>query len=40
METVTRRAAQQKQKSEPAAGRRISPEAVTEQVRNGTWETR
>jgi hypothetical protein len=36
METVTRRAAQQKQKSEPAAGRRIGPEAVTEHVRNGT----
>jgi hypothetical protein len=36
METVTRRAMKSKQKSEPAAGRRISPEAVTEQVRNGT----
>ena len=31
METVTRRAMQSKQKSEPAAGRRIGPEAVTEQ---------
>jgi hypothetical protein len=29
-----------KQKSELAAGRRKSPEAVTEQVRNGTGETR
>jgi len=36
METVTRRDAQQKQKSEPAAGRRKGPEAVTELVRNGT----
>ena len=36
METVTRRAMQSKQKSEPAAGRRKGPEAVTELVRNGT----
>src|SRR5208337_4950530 len=36
METVTRRAMKSKQKSELAAGRRIGPEAVTEQVRNGT----
>jgi len=34
METVTRRASQTKQKSELAVGRRKSPEAVTEQVRN------
>ena len=31
METVTRRAMKSKQKSELAAGRRIGPEAVTEQ---------
>ena len=31
METITRRAMKSKQKSEPAAGRRIGPEAVTEQ---------